>query len=69
MNSLITFFNEVFIGMPDTYVYNIPLLVTVIVVLLIAQGIAVYISKRNRLYMTPKKKEKTIRVFRRNEAA
>lgn len=69
MDAFIAFLNNVFIGQRETYVYNIPLLIAVVAVLLIALAISVYISKKNRLYIKRKKKDKTIRVFKRNEAA
>lgn len=69
MDTFVTFLNDVFIGRQETYVYNIPMLIAVVAVLLIALGVSVYISRKNRLYMTPKENEKNIQVLKRNEAA
>ena len=62
MNSVFAFLAKIFIGRQDSYNLNMPVLIIVLTSLLIALGICIVISKKNRLYLRPKRKNKRVQI-------
>ncbi len=69
MGAILTFFVRFFTESQDTNNIKVPLFIVVLIILLIALGVSVILSRKNRLYIKTDTKDEVIKLHGENEVA